>query len=107
MTSVCELPDRRAEPEPLGFARGHHKARLHQRLQQAVQRGPTQWHPLQQLGGAQFMVVDRERFQNVQSPLNGPDAFAAVDAHAQTFQNPVVRVCISVSAWWTALSFYG
>ncbi|WP_396438943.1 hypothetical protein, partial [Limnohabitans sp.] len=47
----------------------------------------------------QFVLVDRERFQNVQSPFNGPDAIAAAGAHAKPFKTlcvpcvPCVSVC--------------
>jgi hypothetical protein len=50
-------------------------------------RRPTQGDALEQLRGAQFVLVDRERFQNVQSSFHGPDAIAAVGAHAKTLQN--------------------
>jgi hypothetical protein len=80
---------------------------MHQRLQQSVHGRPTQGDAFEQLRGAQFVLVDRERFQNVQSPFNGPDAIAAAGAHAKTLQNLACAVCIGMSAWWTTLSFSG
>jgi hypothetical protein len=65
---------------------------MHQRLQQSVQGRPTQRDAFEQLGGAQFVLVDRERFQNVQSPFNGPDAISTAGTHENPSKPCVTRV---------------
>jgi len=71
------VSDRRPQPEALRVAAGGDEALGFQGVQQPVERGTAQAHPLQQLAGGELRVLARERQQDVQRPVHRAHAVAA------------------------------